>query len=299
MNRAAVEPLSVASCSETGPRSNDEIVTYERWLERAAAFRHEFSAARPFPHFVLDDFLAPGAAQRVLDSFPPPGDGWIHYLHYNERTLGMNDAAHLPEAARSVFDELNSDRFVSLLSELTGIPSLHADDSLEGGGLHLSQRGGYLNLHTDFTVHPHRPDWRRRLNLLVFLNPEWDDSWGGHIELWDARVRRCEQRIAPLYNRAVLFHTDERSFHGYPDPLRCPEGVVRRSLALYYFTPEAHPRAISTEYRGRPGDGAKRIPIFLDKIALRVYDRAKRTLGFDDRFASRLLKRLAGDRTRH
>jgi hypothetical protein len=111
-------------------------------------------------------------------------------------------------------------------------------------------------------------------------------------------VRRCEQRIAPLYNRAVLFRTDERSFHGYPDPLRCPDGVIRKSLALYYFSEEERPRVVSTEYRGRPGDGPRHMWIFLDKIALRLYDRAKRTFGFDDRFASRLLRSLSRGRPR-
>jgi hypothetical protein len=280
-----------------GP-SDTSIVPYDELQAQAETLRTKFANARPFPHLVLDDFLTPGAARAALESFPPSGDKWIHYLHYNERTFGMNDRRDLPEAVRAILDELNSDRFVSLLESISGIPSLCADPSLEGGGLHQSERGGYLNLHADFTVHPHRPEWRRRLNLLVFLNPDWDDAWGGHVELWDAGVRSCEQRITPLYNRAVLFRTDEHSFHGYPDPLRCPAQVIRRSLALYYFTEEKRPRAASTEYRGRPGDGVQHVLIFLDKIALRLYDRAKRVLGLDDRFASRLLRALSRGRSR-
>jgi hypothetical protein len=298
MNRFAVETQALAFDREPPP-IDEEVVPYARWFDRAGDLRRKFSAARPFPHVVMEDFLSAGAAQRAADSFPPPGAGWIHYLHYNERTFGMNDQRYLPEAARSILAELNSDLFVTLLQKITGVASLRADPSLEGGGLHRSQRGGYLNLHADFTVHPHRPDWRRCLNLIVFLNEEWDDSWGGHIELWDERVRRCVHRIAPLHNRAVLFRTDHRSFHGYPDPLRCPEGVARKSLALYYFIPETgRPRVISTDYRGRPGDGPRRALIFLDKVALRLYDRAKRTFGFDDRFASRVLRALSQGRPR-
>lgn len=301
MNRFAVEtePLISVCDAENESPTGEEVVPYRRWFDRAAALRREFAAARPFPHVVMEDFLTGHAAEMSAESFPPSGDGWIHYLHYNERTLGMNDRRLLPQAARSILDELNSDRFVALLEKITGITPLCADASFEGGGLHQSQRGGYLNLHADFTVHPHRRHWRRHLNLIVFLNARWDDSWGGHIEFWDEGVRRCVQRIAPVYNRAVLFRTDHRSFHGYPDPLRCPDGVVRKSLALYYFTQEAErPRAISTEYRGRPGDGPRHALIFLDKIALRFYDRAKRTFGFDDRFASWLLRVLFGGRPR-
>jgi len=295
MSSSTAESRAYAFVGDTYDR-RDDIVPYAHWLDQAAMLRREFSEADPFPHLVLDHFLAPEAAQRALTSFPPPGDGWIHYLHYNERTFGMNDPNVLPRSARSILDELNSDRFVSLLEAMTGIPGLRADPSLEGGGLHQSERGGHLNLHADFTVHPYRPQWRRRLNLLVFLNPEWQDSWGGHVEFWDSGVRHCERRIAPLYNRAVLFRTDEQSFHGYPDPLRCPAGVFRKSLALYYFTEETRPRVVSTEYRGRPDDGPRRALIFLDKMALRVYDRAKRIFGFDDRFASRLLRLLSRGR---
>ncbi len=274
--------------------ANVATLTYDRWQARAGELRREFAAAEPYPHLVLDDFLAAPVADGALQSFPPAGDGWIHYMHYNQRTFGMNDRRFLPEATAAILDELNGEPFVSLLREITGIDTLHSDLSLEGGGLHLSERDGYLNLHADFTAHPHRPHWRRRLNLLIFLNPEWDASWGGQLELWDADVQRCVQRIAPLHNRAVIFRTDERSYHGYPDPLTCPASVSRKALALYYYTAETkRPPAISTAYRGRPGDGARRALIFLDTLLLRVYDRVKRTFGLDDAFANRVLRALS------
>ena len=270
------------------------IVPYRRWTAQAAELRRRFAAGLPTPHLVLDDFLDTAAAQGVLDAFPPAGEGWIHYLHYNERQLGMNDRARLPAPARAVVDELNSAAFLSLLGSITGM-HLCADPTLEGGGLHQSERGGYLNLHADFTVHPHRPRWRRSLNLLVYLNPDWDESWGGHLELWDPQVQRCVQRIAPRFNRAVLFHTHELSYHGYPDPLRCPHDIARKALALYYFTEEAAPqRPVSTRYRGRPGDSAAhRALIFADTMLLRAYDRVKRAAGMDDAIANRILRALA------
>ena len=270
------------------------IISYERWRKQAAGLRQQFAAGDPFPYLVLDDFLSPEAAERALESFPPPGDGWIHYMHYNQRTFGTNDRKCVPDASAAILEELNSQRFVTLLSEITGIEALHADLSLEGGGLHLTERAGHLNLHADFTAHPHRPTWRRRLNLLIYLNPGWDEAWGGALELWDAEVSRCVQRIEPLHNRAVIFRTDERSFHGYPDPLTCPSDVTRKALALYYYTAEARrPPANSTEYRGRPADGARRVLIFLDTMLLRVYDRVKRTFGLDDAFANRVLRALS------
>jgi len=170
------------------------------------------------------------------------------------------------------------------------------DETLEGGGLHQSERGGFLNVHADFTVHPHRRDWRRRLNLLLYLNTEWDESYGGYLELWDTEMHACRKKIGPILNRCVIFSTDPTSFHGHPDPMTCPPGTTRKSLALYYFTQEEAPLVRSTEYRARPGEGVRGLGIYLDKMALRLYDRTKRALGLDDRFASGLLRLLSGRR---
>ena len=272
---------------------SEDIVPYERWLALRDELRARFAAGRPTRHLVLDDFLTPDAARKASE-FPPSGDGWIHYLHYNEHTFGMNDRRYLPARVLAVIDELSSPVFLSFLREITGL-TLLADPSLEGGGLHQSESGGYLNLHTDFTVHPHRPTWRRSLNLLIYLNPEWNDSWGGALELWDPDVKRCVQRIEPRFNRAVLFHTHEGSYHGYPDPLSCPPGATRKALALYYFSQETVPaRAVATRYRPRPGDGLRhRILISLDAMLLRAYHNAKHTFGFDDTIANRILRALS------
>lgn len=294
MHPSAAAALPAETLEGAGAAS--DIVPYERLWPRAAELHREFRAAEPYPVIVLDDFLSSAAANRALATFPNLTEGgWINYLRINERTFGMRDRSTIPAPSIEILDELNSPRFLSLLSAITEIPELRADESLEGAGLHASDWGGFLNVHADFNVHPHRPTWRRRLNLLVYLNPDWQESWGGHLELWDPEVRRCVRRIAPVFNRAVLFRTDERSFHGFPDPLGCPKHVVRRSLALYYFTVEdTAPRPCSTNHRPRPNDGlVRRGLILLDKLALRAYDRTKRTLGFDDKFMSQLLKRLS------
>jgi len=179
-----------------------------------------------------------------------------------------------------------------MLSELTGIEGLIADEGMEGGGLHQSLRGGYLNVHADFTVHPLHPTWRRRVNLLLYLNERWPPEYGGALELWSKDMRRCVSKIEPLGNRAVIFNTESDSFHGHPDPLQCPAGESRKSLALYYFTVESRPMVRSTEYRARPGEGWRAVPIYLDKQLLRMYDRTKRSLGLSDARLDRWLRHL-------
>ena len=103
-------------------------------------------------------------------------------------------------------------------------------------------------------------------------------------------MKECVEKVSPIANRAVIFTTDETSFHGHPDPMRCPEGIARRSMALYYFSAEIDPVVRSTEYRARPGDGAHAILILADKHMLRAYDWVKRRLGLSDQAASKLLR---------
>jgi len=275
----------------------EAIVPYESLYRRASVLRDEFANGDPYPHVVMENFLAAEVVERMLGEFPGIRSGeWIHYVHYNERKFGKTDRESFGPTIGAVVDELNSPRFLGFLRDITGIEDLVPDESLEGGGLHQSERGGFLNVHADFTVHPHRRDWRRRLNLLLYLNPAWEESYGGYLELWDQEMRECRRKIGPVLNRCVIFSTDPTSFHGHPDPMTCPPGVTRKSLALYYFTPDAEAMVRSTEYRARPGEGVRGLGIYLDKMALRAYDRTKRALGIDDRLASSLLKLFSGRR---
>lgn len=250
-----------------------------------------YRSAEPYPHGVFDTFFEPAVARRLVAEFPPVNtDAWINYTHVNERKFGKSDRSSFPPAIGAAIDELNSPPFVAWLERLTGISGLRPDPGLEGGGLHQTQRGGHLNIHADFTGHPHHPTWRRRVNVIVYLNEGWREEWGGALELWNRDMSACVAKVAPLFNRVAIFNTDADSFHGLPDALQCPEGVTRKSLALYYFTDEKQPFLVrSTEYRARPGDGAKGIAIWADKLVLRVYDKIKRRFNLDDKFASRVL----------
>jgi hypothetical protein len=272
------------------------IFDHQRWKAQASALAPAYRHAQPYPHIVLDQFLETSAAHKAMSQFPAVQDaGWIHYVHVNEKKHGLNKKDLLPGFIREVIEELNSPSFVEWLSQLTGIPGLLADDSLEGGGLHQSGRNGFLNVHADFTVHPHKRNWRRRVNLLVYLNEDWLPEYRGELELWDKEMKGAVQKIQPLFNRAAIFNTDEDSYHGLPDPIQCPEGMTRKSIALYYFTEEkVAPRLRSTNYRARPGDGSKAIWIWLDKKMVAAYTGIKRTFGISDDFVSKMLNFFRG-----
>jgi hypothetical protein len=264
---------------------------YSRWYAELPSLAMRYKENDPGPHLYLTDFLEPEVARAISREFPAPAtDAWTHYLHHNENKHGMTKRELFPPGIGEVADELNSPRFVSWLSALTGIPSLIADPGLEGGGLHKSGPGGFLNMHTDFSKHHYHTNWRRRLNLILYLSEGWKEEWGGSIELWDGQMRRCAVKYPPFLNGALIFNTTNKSYHGFPEPLQCPEHQTRKSLAFYYYTEDAKSPARSTNYRGRPNDGlAKKTLIWLDKEAVDLYSRAKARFGFSDDFASRIL----------
>ena len=273
---------------------------YEKWFPQLPGLRRQFRENQPYPHVHLREFLDATVAAEIASEFPGLAtDAWTRYKHPNENKLGLAKRSLFPPLLGEVVDELNSAPFLNWLSELTGIPELVSDDMLEGGGLHQSGFGGFLNIHTDFSNHHYHKHWRRQVNLILYLSPDWNEQWGGALELWDRDMRRCVVKIPPLFNEALIFRTDEISYHGFPDPLGCPEGESRKSLALYYYTVETgeEVKTRSTHYRSRPIDGPlKSAMIWLDKEAVDIYSRAKARFGFSDALASKILGFLSRKR---
>ena len=271
----------------------DRLFSYEKWSALLPVLARQYRVNKPCPHVLIKDFLEPATALAMAAQFPrAASEAWTQYKHANENKLGMAKRQLFPQAIAAVTDELNSPEFVAWISELTGIPHLMADPMLEGGGLHQSGPGGYLNVHTDFSMHHFHTNWRRRVNLILYLNPEWPEEWGGALELWEQKMTRCAAKYPPLLNHVLIFTTDERSLHGFPDPLTCPHGQSRKSLALYYYTVESDQKITghSTDYFARPQDGwGKSALIWLDKKAVDLYSRAKARFGFSDELASKVL----------
>lgn len=288
--RSVSETTEQTSTSTTSDMCFVDIDALE---ERVSEFRERYAAAQPFPHIVIDDVLLPDAYAQALGEFTEVADeSWKSYLHVNERKYGNTDPETWGPTLQGIGRELTSQRFLSFLEEISGQQNLLADWSMDGGGLHQTHRGGHLNVHADFTAHHTNQNWRRRVNLLLYLNETWQQEWGGDLELWSPDRSRCEASVAPVGNRIAVFTTTEVSYHGHPDPLTCPDDVARRSMALYYFEEQDRPLIKSTDYRARPGDGLKAVPIYLDRQLVRGYDIAKRRLNLPDDFASRILDRL-------
>ena len=220
----------------------------------------QYRNAAPFPHIVMDDFLEPDVLREVLADFPSSGDKEF-FDREQERFKFQYQPHESPSGlVRNLFAELNSQAFLGFLEELTGMKGLISDPYFDGGGLHETKRGGHLGVHADFNIHG-RLNVERKLNLLIYLNEDWEDDYGGQLELWDKQMKACMVKVKPVFGRAVIFNTALDSFHGHPDPLNCPPDRSRRSIATYYYSaPEEGLAALpkrTTNFQARPGSGDK------------------------------------------
>jgi Rps23 Pro-64 3,4-dihydroxylase Tpa1-like proline 4-hydroxylase len=224
----------------------------------ATKLSSQYGAAEPFPHVVIDDFLPTEALRKVADSFPKPAEiDWHRSTNPRQKKLAVEDETQINNDARWLLYQLNSATFMKFLETLTSIAGLIPDPYFAGGGLHQIERGGYLKIHADFNVHP-KFMLERRLNLLLYLNENWHEEYGGHLELWDKEMSRRVHKILPIFNRCVIFNTTDFSYHGHPEPLTCPAGTTRKSLALYYYSNGRPDEEVSAEHgtlvRPRPGE---------------------------------------------
>jgi hypothetical protein len=210
-----------------------------KFTRYAEDHRQAFAAGDPFPHVVVDNLFDAQLLDLVLREYPRRDAAiWQRYdqsdIQIKVRTNWKTDA-DIPPDVREVVHMLNSGAFLFALSKLTGIPHLISDPYLTGGGLSSVYRGGILDVHCDGNWHDAMAV-HRRLNAILYLNPGWQESWGGQLEFWDRKLERCVKKIAPLHNRLVVFLTNDYTFHGHPQPLACPEEESRKSLILYYYT---------------------------------------------------------------
>lgn len=214
----------------------DLIPPYFELRALAKARANEYRNNKPFPHICLDNFLPEQTANACLKAFPSPDSKvWMRTDISQEKKLSVSEERSIPSPIIDVLHALNGASFLSFLEELTGIEDLIPDPYLNGGGLHQIVPGGKLGVHVDFNKHA-KFKLERRLNLLIYLNKGWKDEYGGHFEMWESPKTGKVKAFSPLFNRCVIFSTDEKSYHGHPHPLQAPKGESRKSLALYYYT---------------------------------------------------------------
>jgi hypothetical protein len=227
--------------------------------------RDAYQRAEPFPHVVLDGLLPDAILDEVVREAPTADEreNWVRWNDANSIKRGLREDWAMGSTTRLLLGQFNSAAFINFLEGLTGITGLVPDPHFYGGGIHTIESGGYLRIHADFNQHP-RLELLRRINVLLYLNRDWDDEWGGHLELWDRALSKPEVVIAPDFNRLVIFTITDTAYHGHPNPLETPPGVARRSLALYYYSVAQETEPHSTLWQ--PGVG-ERVPRPADEPA--------------------------------
>jgi hypothetical protein len=197
---------------------------------------NHWESLEPFPHLVLDNFLDDALARQLAGDFPEYASPWWHtYENAIEVKKTCNNWHAFTPALYKFFSDINSPECYRIFERLTHC-KLYPDHGLHGGGLHIHGAGGKLNTHLDYSIHP-KLGLERRLNLIVYLNPDWDQTWGGALGLWSddgGKPGKLVKSIAPIFNRAVIFDTTN-AWHGLPEPITCPPGQYRKSLAVYYL----------------------------------------------------------------
>jgi len=216
-------------------KDNYSIIDIENLTHLAHQNREDYQINEPFPHATFDEVYSPQILDAVIEEFHNSQHSWRDFDTKYEKKSQQCDERLLGPTTRQLIHNLNSSLFLNFLEELTGITGLIPDPYLVGGGLHKISRGGKLGIHVDFNKHK-RMHVFRRINIIIYLNKDWKEEYGGHLELWDKQTSKSVKKILPVFNRMAIFNTTSKSFHGHPEPLACPEEMNRMSLALYYYT---------------------------------------------------------------
>lgn len=216
-------------------------INYPKLYKIADSNRINFSNEE-FKRITISDFLGKENFEYIYKNFPSPeADLWkeTNYEYTMKKSVSKKGVFGLKEELlnknqRNILLELNSGMFIHFLERLSGITGLVPDPYFAEAGFHLSRETGSLEIHADFS---HHDDLKleRRLNVIYYLNKNYDPSFGGALELYNKDLTPLE-KILPYADTAVIFETNETSYHGFPDPMNFPANSYRRSIAMYYYT---------------------------------------------------------------
>ena len=237
------------------------MIRWDRLDEERENLATAFANVEPFRMVIIDDFVEPSRLPDLIAEFPDPGDARINksrdavFARNKFEKSGFQD---LGPACKELYDDFCSPKFAALLQTVSGDEEMFVDQAFHGGGLHQGGADSFLDMHVDFNLHPLHHEWRRNLNILLYLNEGWEPAWRGQLKLRN-RVTGASTEVEPRINRCVIMETRDFTMHGY-DPINFPPGRYRRSIACYAYTPAVE----GGEYRATvwypdSGSAAKRV----------------------------------------
>lgn len=215
---------------------DNPIILFGDWINNISDIRTSYLTSKPFPFVIIDNFLNNDVAEIILSEFPNQSDErWLKYCNALEYKYVMDNLDHMGPETFNLFYAYCHDKIIEKIRTITDIPNLEYDPYLHGAGLHYHPRGGHLAMHLDYGIHPFSKK-ERRVNIIMFLNKDWIEEYGGHLEIWSNGLKKLEHKVTPVFNRAILFRTSDESWHGVPDKILCPIGTGRKSIAIYYVS---------------------------------------------------------------
>ena len=236
--------------------TNNLVSYFGDWINDADLLKDKFINASPFEHIVIDNFLNETVANELHNAFPTNFDDWHKYENPIEVKYAYDNMDKMNDKLKDYFYYLASDKVVDIFRKITNINDLTYDEYLHGAGLHCHPRHGKLNVHLDYEKHPITGK-ERRLNVIYFLSKDWKQEWNGQNELWDKNAEKCVKKTDVVFNRAIIFKTNDITWHGLPEKITCTEFQYRKSLAFYYVSPLNSLKQIN-QYRNkaqyRPND---------------------------------------------
>ena len=258
-------------------------------LDAAAAkaagqsLNEKYTSATPYHYIGVENFLPPEVLDRVREDLAGLPEAEASFDRAQEKLKTSYNPERLPTYTRNLFHALNARPFIQFLEEMTGIKGLIPDPYYIGAGIHKVANGGHLDIHADFNLHKHMK-LERRLNVLIYLNKDWKEEYGGSFEVWDKEMTGKVASFVPEFNRMCCFSTGSDTFHGNPETVNHPDGEHRMSIALYYYTATWDDSRVShtTLFKPRPGSGDQ-----VDKLIAR---RAK----VQDMIPPVIYRRIAG-----
>jgi dTDP-glucose 4,6-dehydratase/UDP-glucose 4,6-dehydratase len=228
--------IDLIKINECKQRYNDKII-FGNWVNNISELSEFFINANPFEHIIIPNFLDENFAQLLLDNFPEDinNELWHKYNNPIEVKYSFDNIEKMPTMFKDFFCLLSQENHIDKIRKLTNINDLQYDPYLHGAGLHLHPTNGKLHIHLDYEKHPYLSK-QRRINVILYLNKDWKKEWNGETQLWDSNMEKYMVKSNIIFNTALIFKTNEISWHGLPDTIQCPQGIFRKTLAIYYLS---------------------------------------------------------------
>ena len=242
------------------------------WINNPEELTNKFNNAKPFEHIIINNFLKKEIAEKISNEYPENLDDYHHYNNPLEIKYAYDNIDNMSDSIKNVFYALCTNKIIDALKLVTNNNKLEYDPTCHGGGLHIHPNNGRLHMHLDYEKHPTLKNKQRYLNIILYLTKDWKDYWGGQTELWNDDMTECKVKSSIIFNTALIFKTTEKSWHGLPEPIKCPEDKFRKTLAFYYLVPLESKSVVSQNNKKGAGEDGHRTKAVFTKRPQDPYD---------------------------